>query len=291
MTGEIIHKISLAAEPIFEIGFFPVTNSLLTSWATVLILVVVTFLIHRSLKQIPKGIQNVFEIITEGALNLCDQVTNDRKITLKVFPLVFTIFFFVLINNWLGILPGVGSIGMLENHDGHSIFIPFIRSGTADLNTTLALGLMAVIGANVFGIFSVGLWKTFNKFINIKILAQIFTKIRKDPKILIIAPVTFFVGILEMIGELAKIASLSFRLFGNVFAGEVLLASMSAILAFLLPIPFIFMEIFIGIIQALIFAMLTLVYFTIASQNHEHDEEYAEQGSQTKLVDKGIVVS
>jgi F-type H+-transporting ATPase subunit a len=136
---------------------------------------------------------------------------------------------------------------------------------------------MAVIGANIFGIISIGVWKTFNKYVNLKSLGSMVTKVRKEPTVLVVAPVTFFVGVLELIGEFAKIASLSFRLFGNVFAGEVLLLSMSALLAYGLPIPFLFLEIFVGVIQAFIFAILVLVYFTIASQDHdEHEEHHSE---------------
>ena len=141
---------------------------------------------------------------------------------------------------------------------------------------------MAVIGANVFGAFSIGLWKTFNKYVNLKIIGQIGKKLRKDPTIIIVAPITFFVGLIEIVGEFAKIASLSFRLFGNVFAGEVLLMSMSAILAYGLPIPFMGLELFVGFIQAFIFSILTLVYFTIAAQDHEEHEE--EEGKHAKEV-------
>ncbi len=132
---------------------------------------------------------------------------------------------------------------------------------------------MAVIGSNVFGVLVIGIWKTFNKYVNLKALAGIVTKVRKDPTTLLVAPVMFFVGVLELIGEVAKVASLSFRLFGNVFAGEVLLASMTVLLAYGLPIPFLFLEVMVGAIQALIFAMLTLVYFTIAAQDHDEHEE------------------
>ena len=132
-----------------------------------------------------------------------------------------------------------------------------------------------MIGANVFGVMTIGGWKMFNKYINLAILGSMFTKVKKDPTILIVAPITFFVGVLEIIGEFAKVASLSFRLFGNVFAGEVLLASMAALIAYAVPVPFLFLEILVGVIQALIFSMLTLVYFTIAAQDHsEHDEEH-----------------
>ena len=136
---------------------------------------------------------------------------------------------------------------------------------------------MTVVGANLFGVLSIGGWKTFNKYVNISALGSIFTKFKKDKTVVIVAPITFFVGILELIGEFAKIASLSFRLFGNVFAGEVLLASMAAIISYILPVPFLGLEIFVGLIQAFIFSMLLLVYFTIAAQDHDehHDEGHA----------------
>ncbi|MDP2789405.1 MAG: F0F1 ATP synthase subunit A, partial [bacterium] len=179
------------------------------------------------------------------------------------------------INNWLGLLP-LGGIGVIEQGEHGASFIPFLRSGTADINTTLGLAVMAVVGANIFGILSIGAWKAFNKYINLRGLGRIFTTVRKDPSVLVVAPVNFFVGVLELVGEFAKVASLSFRLFGNIFAGEVLLIAMSAILPYVLPVPFLFLEIFVGLIQALIFAILVLVYFTIASQDHdEHEKEHA----------------
>jgi len=269
-THEISHEATLYAEPIAHIGPMPITNALFTSWISVFIIIIISIILRKKLKEIPGKFQNFFEIILDGALDLCDQVTGDRTISLKVFPLAISIFIFVLINNWFGILP-LGGFGIIETHEGVSAFIPFIRSGTADINTTLALGVLSVIGANLFGIISIGLWKTFNKYVNLISLGQIFTKIKKDPTILVVAPINVFVGVLELIGEFAKVASLSFRLFGNVFAGEVLLLSMSAILAYGLPVPFMFLEIFVGLIQAFIFAVLVIVYFTIAAQDHsEH---------------------
>ena len=268
--GEVSHEVTLFAEPVFHVGSFPVTNSLINSWFAVLIIVLFAFALKKKISRIPTGIQNAFEIIVEGALNLADSVTGDRKKSQKVFPIVFSIFIFVLINNWLGLVPGIGSIGFIEESGGHAVFVPFFRGGTADLNTTLALALFAVIGSNVFGVFMVGAWKYFNKFINIKAIAEIPKKIRKDPAIIFVNPIKAFVGLIEIIGEAAKIASLSFRLFGNVFAGEVLLSSMAVIFAFVLPVPFMFLEVIVGIIQAVIFAMLTLVYFTIASTEEEH---------------------
>ena len=264
------HKPTLFAEPVFNLGSFTVTNSLLNSWLVVMIIVIVSLALHWKIKKIPRGIQNALEILIEGALDLCDSVTGSRQKTLKFFPIVFALFVFILLNNWLGLLPGIGSIGYYALAEGHKIFIPFFRGGTADLNTTLALALFSVIGANIIGMIVVGAWTYINKFINIKAFLEIPKKIIKEPTIVIVNPIKAFVGLVEIIGEIAKVASLSFRLFGNIFAGEVLLSSMAALFAFLVPIPFMFLELIIGIIQALIFAVLTLVYMTIATTAEEH---------------------
>ncbi len=267
INTEVSHEVTLFAEPIAHIGKFEVTNSVLTSFVTVLIVILISFFIKRSIKKVPGRLQAIFEFILEGALDLADQITGSRKVTQKVFPLAFGIFIFVLINNWLGLLP-LGGFGFVETTDIGKSFIPLFRSGTADINTTIALAVISVIGSNIFGILTIGAWKSFNKYVNLKALGEIPRKVTKEPMILLTAPINFFVGILELIGEFAKVASLSFRLFGNVFAGEVLLAAMATIFAYILPLPFMFLEIFVGLIQALIFSMLTLVYFTIASSDH-----------------------
>jgi len=279
VTGEanhgVTHEVTLYAEPVAHIGNFQITNALVTSWVSVLLIVVVIFTMRSRLKEVPSGMQNFFEWLLDGALSLCDQVTGSRKISEKVFPYGFSIFIFFLINNWIGLLP-LGGFGIIEQTKNGASFIPFLRSGTADINTTLAVAFISVVAANLFGIISIGLWKTFNKYVNLKALGSIFTKIRREPITIIVAPVTFFVGIIEFVGEFTKVLSLSFRLFGNVFAGEVLLLSMGAIFAYILPLPFIFLEIFVGVIQALIFPVLVLVYFTIAAQDHnEHEPAHA----------------
>jgi len=271
-TENISHEITLFAEPVAHIGNFTITNALLTSWVVVGIIVVLSLVLRLRLKEVPGKLQNLFEIVVDGALSLCDQVTNSRALSIKIFPIAISVFFFVLINNWLGLLP-IAGLGILERGEHGLAFIPFLRGGTADINTTIALAVMAVVGANIFGIFSIGLWKTFNKYVNLKVLGGIFTKVRRDPAVLIVAPITFFVGLIEIISEFAKIASLSFRLFGNVFAGEVLLASMAALVAYVVPIPFLFLEILVGVIQALIFSILLVVYFTISATDHDEHEE------------------
>jgi F-type H+-transporting ATPase subunit a len=271
---EILHEQTLYAEPIFHLGPITVTNALFTSWIVVIIIAIFAIVIRTKIKEIPKGIQNFFEMIVDGAMSLADQVTGDRTVTNRAFPIVFSVFITVLLNNWMGILP-LGGFGLIETGEHGKMFIPLIRSGTADVNGTLALAVLSIIGANVFAAFSLGLWKTINKYVNISALGSIFTKIRKDPAIIISAPIMFAIGFLELVGEFARIASLSFRLFGNVFAGEVLLASMGAILAYVVPTPFLLLEVFVGVIQAFIFAILTLVYYTLGAQDHDsHDEEH-----------------
>lgn len=279
---EIAHEITLFAEPIGHFHGFPITNALITSWFAVFLIIVLSFILRKKLSETPKGLQNIFEVVVEQALNLCDQVTGSRRISLKIFPIAISAFFFILFNNWLGLLP-VGGFGVLERGEHGLAFIPFLRGGTADINTTIALAVMAVVGANVFGVLSIGLWKTFNKYVNLKVLGQIFTKIKEDKTVIIVAPITFFVGLIEIIGEVAKIASLSFRLFGNVFAGEVLLASMAALVAYVVPIPFLFLEILVGVIQALIFSTLLVVYFTIGATDHDEHDDHHETAEEEEI--------
>jgi F-type H+-transporting ATPase subunit a len=269
---QLSEKVTLFAEPIFHFGSLTVTNALLTSWVVVIIIIIISLFLRSKLRVVPGKLQNIFEIIVDGALDMCDQVTNDRALSLKIFPIAISVFFFILLNNWLGILP-LGGFGIVEKGEQGLSFIPFLRGGTADINTTLALATMAVIGANIFGVISIGIWKTFNKYVNLKAIGGIFTKIRHDPTVIIVAPITFFVGLIEIVGEFAKIASLSFRLFGNVFAGEVLLVSMAALVAYIVPIPFLFLELLVGVIQALIFSILLVVYFTISAADHDEHEE------------------
>jgi len=271
MAGEeIIHENTLYAEPIAHIGGFPITNALATSMVALVIIAILALLVRRNIKKVPTGLQNALEMIIEGFLGIFDGVTGSRKKSLKFAPVVLAFFFFILINNWMGILPGVGSIGQIASEHGEKIFIPYLRGGTADLNTTLALATLGVVLSHIMGVLAIGWWKYLNKFINIKAFLEIPKKVMKDPMILLINPIKAFVGLIEIVGELAKVASLSFRLFGNVFAGEVLLASMSALLAYGVPIPFLFLEILVGLIQALIFAMLILTYLTINTTAEEH---------------------
>ncbi|MBI2426490.1 MAG: F0F1 ATP synthase subunit A [Candidatus Kerfeldbacteria bacterium] len=249
--------ISLAAEPILEIGHIEITNSLITSLlVTVLLLCFVFFLNKKGLKQVPRGVQNVVEIIFEGLFNLMKGVTGDEKRARRFFPLVATFFIVIILSNYFGLLPFVGSIGFHEVHEGKELFVPLFRSANSDLNTTLALALVSVISTHVLGVTALGFWKHTGKFVNFKLLLK--------------SPIMFAVGILEIFGEISKVVSFSFRLFGNIFAGEVLLVVMGTLVAFVAPVPFYLLELFVGFIQALVFAMLTLVFLTMATEESHH---------------------
>jgi F-type H+-transporting ATPase subunit a len=266
---EIQNETTLYAEPIGSIGKFTITNSLINSWIVVAMLVIFFVLVGKKIKKIPRGIQNIFEIILEKALELADSITGNRKKSEKFLPIALALFLFILANNWLGLFPGVGTIGFVEKEGAHQVFIPLFRGGTADINTTLALALFAIVATHVFGVISIGIFAHINKFINVKAFTDIPKKIKADAAIVVVNPIKAFVSVIELIGEFARVASLSLRLFGNIFAGEVLLASMSALFAYFLPLPFIFLEILVGIIQALIFSMLTMIFMTMATENHE----------------------
>ena len=255
-----------------------------------------------------KGIQNLLEMVIGGLYDFIHGITHDKKQTRLIAPVAMSLFFFIIFNNWFGLLPGVGTIGVTEekhaaivqsvnaveegveaNHsedvmhmekdthtegdehyaegaghtseaghdDGHHgpVFIPIFRPGTADLNTTIALALIAVVGTQIVGVKFLG-FSYFSKFFNLR-------------------GIDSFVGILEIISEISKIISFAFRLFGNIFAGEVLLAVIYALTAGALSlpiIPFLGLEIFVGFIQALVFMLLTVVFMSLATHAHSGDD-------------------
>ena len=237
----------MAAEKILDVFGFPLTNTLLTSFLVVISLMIGAYVLGRKIKAIPAGIQNAAEFVIDGLLGFMTTISGDRKTAEKFFPIVATIFIFVLFANWAGIIPGVGSIGFYE--DGKT-FVPFFRSVNSDLNMTLALALIVVTLSHFFGVAGLGAVKHAGKFFNFK------------------SPIGFFVGILEFISEFAKIISFSFRLFGNVFAGEVLLVIITFLVPVIAPVPFYGLEIFVGFIQALIFAVLTMMFLVVATKHH-----------------------
>jgi F-type H+-transporting ATPase subunit a len=400
--------ISVSAEPVFHIGQLAISNSILTSLFVAVILIslsLYSFSIVKATNK-PKGFQNFLEMLIEGLLGLTNSITESKAKTKTIFPFVLSFFLFIVLNNWIGLLPGVGTIGFIEHEEvqknehtyqllksititqahaqdittnsslsltpsniAYSLlpsiisviaiaisfwasknvkvsqstglqnfleavvekirntistinnlpkivktifrlfivavilyqlllttgiipkngveraprqpkspkvvmvkpekpakteakpttkFIPYFRAGTADLNTTIALALISVIATQVIGFKYLGL-HYMNKYINFK------------------SPIDAFVGLLEAVSEISKIISFAFRLFGNIFAGEVLLAVIYFLLPILVPIPFLGLEIFVGTIQALVFTTLSLVFMNLATQGHgeAHEEVYA----------------
>lgn len=249
-------EISIAAEKLFSLGWLPVTNALLVGFLVSILLIWFITRATKNLSAVPRGLQNIIEVVFESLLNLVESVTQDKRQARQFFPLVATIFLFVLLSNWAGLLPGLGTVGVYGEHNGHHTIIPFLRSTSADLNFTLALSLMTVMTIQFTGIAALGIARYGKKF---------FISPFHKPY-----GIGTVVGILELVSELGKIISFTFRLFGNVFAGEVLLTVMLHLVPYFLPLPFMFLEVFVGLIQALVFAMLTLVFLKMATLEPEH---------------------
>lgn len=256
--------LSLAAEPIFYLIGFPITNSIINTWLALIFFFSVGLTLKiKGIKKIPSGLQNFLEFVLETILKYVDSVTHDRKKSEKFLPIVASLFLFILILNWMGQLPGTGSVGWWEHKEGIKILVPFLRPGTSDLNTTLALAIFAVISTHIFGIVSIGFLKHLNKYLH---FGGLFKAIKTlNPLKIFTAIINFFIGIIELFSEVAKTVSLSLRLFGNVFAGEVLLTVMASLVAYVIPLPFMFLELLVGLVQATIFAMLTLVFMQLAT--------------------------
>lgn len=250
--------ISLAAEPVLHIGTIPVTNSFLTTWMVMAFLVIIALYAGSTLKRKPGYFQIAVEAVVGGLFQFLDSLGGKHG---KQFtPLLVTFFLYILICNWSGLLPGVGTIGLApatvssEAPAHQTKFVPLFRGPTADLNTTIALALIAFSLIQYAGFKTLGITyvKKFFNFGN---------------------PINTFIGILEIVSDISKIISFAFRLFGNIFAGEVLLVVMAAFLPVFLPLPFLGLEVFVGVIQALVFAMLTGVFINLAAVGHgEHAE-------------------
>jgi F-type H+-transporting ATPase subunit a len=245
-------EVSIAAESLFHIGGFPITNTIIMTCVVSLLIMVVALVLRGKLQNVPRGLQNVVEAMIEGLWNLTQDITQDKKLSAIVFPLVATIFIFILLSNWIGLLPGTGTVGLREG----SAVVPFMRSASADLNTTLALSFIVVFSVQFIGIATIGVVKYGKKF---------FVNPFHKPYF-----IGTFVGFLELLSEITRMISFSFRLFGNIFAGEVLLMVMLHLVPYLLPVPFLVIEVFVGLIQALVFALLTIVFVKMATLEAEH---------------------
>lgn len=239
--------ISIAAEKIGSVFGVPITNSLLATWIVMAMLIVFSIAATRKMTLIPTGIQSIAELVVGGLYDFFSSVVG--KHIKQFFPIIASFFIFIIIANWFGLLPGVGTVGFYEQ----SKFVPILRGPTADLNTTLALAMVSIVAIQYFGFKTVGFHYS-SRFFNFK------------------DPIYFFLGILEIISELSKVISFAFRLFGNIFAGEVLLTVMAFLIPFIAPLPFMALELFVGFIQALVFSMLTAAFLNVAVSHGEGGE-------------------
>ena len=242
MEEESIH-ISLAAEKIGTLWGLPITNTMLMSFVVFAILAVLAFVVRRNLALIPGRLQTLVETLFVGILDYMTETLEDAKLARKIFPLVLTIFLFIFTANLIEFTPGIGSMGWFE---GDGEFVPLLRSMNTDLNTTLALTIIAFISIEVVGVATLGFLRYSKKFVNVS------------------SVLGFMVGIIELFSEVARLVSFSFRLFGNIFAGEVMILVIQHFVPMLLPVPIMIFEVFVGFIQAAIFALLTLFFVKMA---------------------------
>jgi F-type H+-transporting ATPase subunit a len=278
-----LQPIQIQPEVIFNIGPLPVTNTLLGTWISIIALLLIFFFGTRKRALIPSGIQNVVEWIVEYLLNLTESVSGKVKAK-KFFPLVATFFIFILFCNLLDVFPGVDTIGTVNLEalklahlspptsiflfgDYSNKLVPWVRPGTSDLNLTLAMALVSVIVTQIFGFYTLGAKEHLSKYFNFKAL---FTHGVQGP-------IEFFVGLIELVTELSRILSFSFRLFGNIFAGSAVLALFALLVPFFGEAIFIPLELFVAFVQALIFALLTLVFLEIATTSPEHAQVETEK--------------
>ena len=264
--------LSLKPVPLFHIGKFYVTNSMLVSWVVALAVIIFAQIATRKIQTVPSGAQNFWEWMVEGLYNFLESIIGSELVK-KTFWFFATIFIFILFTNWAGLIPGLGSIGWGHPDPATGAFRidrPLFRGANADLNMTSAMALIFFVlwiiwalQANGIGGFLMHLFGPKGETSGVL-------------KILMIV-VFFLVGWLEIIGILFRPISLSFRLFGNIYAGESILEVMSHMvpgLGWLLPIPFYFLEILVGFVQALVFMLLTAIFTLLIAQHGPGEEAH-----------------
>jgi F-type H+-transporting ATPase subunit a len=311
--GVRLPEIVVPAEPVGSFfGLFPLTNTIVAAWFTIIVLLIISWAATRNLQLVPRGMQNLVEAVLEAFLQPVEAVAGPRMAR-RLLPFVFTIFAFVLVSNWMGLLPGYGSIVQVQRGHAHdeilptvdlgftklAIYgigstpaadehadpahppepgpgqvlgtpVPFLRGATTDINMTLAIALVAMAFVEYMGFKTLGLTGYGGKFINVR-------EFRRRGAFM--GVIFFFVGLLEIVAELARIVSFTFRLFGNIFAGEVLLVVIGFLIPWVATVPFLGLELFVGLIQAFVFAMLTVVFTSTAMISHgDHDEHHEAAG-------------
>ena len=232
----------LAPEQLGQLWGIPLTNTLLTSWIVIALLISIALLVGRKLQLTPGKLQTFLEMLVSFVYDYITETLESRTWARRMFPLLMTLFLFIAVSNLLEFTPGIGSIGIFHGDE----FLPLFRSVNTDLNVTLALAIIAVFTIEIAGIVAVGFFRYAGKFLNFS------------------SPLNFVVGIIELVSELSRFVSFSFRLFGNIFAGEVLLAVAAFFVPYVLPVPLMSFELFIGVVQAAVFALLTLFFIKLA---------------------------
>lgn len=242
MKEEAIH-ISLSAEQIGTFFGIPVTNTMLMSFVVFALLATLAFFVRKNLSLIPGRLQTLIETLFVGILDYMTETLEDKKLARQLFPLILTIFLFIFTANIIEFTPGIGSVGW--THPGGE-FTPLLRSMNTDLNTTLALTIIAFVVIEVVGVATLGFLRYGKKFVNLS------------------SVLGFLVGIIELFSEVARLISYSFRLFGNIFAGEVMILVIQHFVPMVLPVPIMAFEVFVGFMQAAIFSLLTLFFVKMA---------------------------
>ncbi|OEG69347.1 hypothetical protein ATZ36_10075 [Candidatus Endomicrobiellum trichonymphae] len=239
----------LIPETLFSIASFPVTNTVVATIITDIVVIALVLIVGRVVALKPGSIQNAVEAIVDYFRETTEEIAGERASF--IYPWVLSFFLFILISNLLAQLPGFESIRfqtLTSEHYG----APFLRAATSDLNFTLALAVISVAVTHYFSIKYIGIKAYLTRFITFKMF-----------------PIFLFVGILEFVNEITKLISFSFRLFGNIFAGERVMSTMYGLFPFGLPLPFIILEIMVALIQATVFAMLTMAFMHIMT-NKSH---------------------
>lgn len=261
----------LPAATIFHIGSIPITNTMITAWITIIVLVAFFYFGTRNMKLIPGRYQMIIESVIGYILGLCQDIAGE-KYGRKFFAIVATIFLFVITNAWISLIPGIGSI-IVHTAEGEA---ELFRGVNTDINFPLALALVSFVFVEYWGIKTLGI-KYFTKFLNTRKLTSSICKLFKGDikgglSGIFYGIIDIFIGLIELLSELMRIISFTFRLFGNMTGGEILMLMMVFLAPFLLAIPFYGLELLVGFIQALVFSSLTLVFANIAV-NPAHAEE------------------
>ncbi len=265
---------ALPAEAIAHIGSFGITNTMVTAWISIVLIVALSYFAFRRMKLVPRGLQGVMEFVFGFMLDFCISVCGEKN-GRRFFPVVATIFIFVAINAWLSLIPFYGHAFIIHEH---STVIPLLRGANTDLNVTLALAIFSFVAVEYYGIKMLGAGKYLQKFVRVGQLKTAFGqlfggKVKSGLGSLFFGFIDLVVGALETLSEFIRLISFSFRLFGNMMAGEILLMILAFLVPLTLAVPFYGLEMFIGFIQAFVFASLTLIFINLAVASHEdHDD-------------------